>query len=96
MFALLANGAPAPFPTSGTPAVEVAVWGACVSVAVLLGGWGLRNRNRPKRDTAVGVCLLTAMIFVGFATLFALWRNHDRQMERNQQEREAQDRGSTR
>lgn len=102
MFALLANGAPAPFLGADSPAGELAVWGGCVAVAAALGGWGLWNVKRPGRDAAVGTCLFAAMVLTAFATLFALSRNHERQMERNRIERERyereleeRDRGST-
>ncbi|MDY3561159.1 hypothetical protein R5W23_002420 [Gemmata sp. JC673] len=90
MFPLLANGAPSPFPTADTPARELAVWGACVSVALLLGGWGVLNRNRPDRYARVGVALLVAMILVAFAALFAMSRDWERQQARNERERQEQ------
>ena len=102
MFALLANGAPAPFLGANAPADELAVWGGCLAVAAVLGGWGLWNVNRPERDTAVGVCLFAAMVLVALATMFAMRRNYERQLEQNRIEREAEerdrerDRGSTR
>ncbi|HEY1186888.1 MAG TPA: hypothetical protein VGE74_04480 [Gemmata sp.] len=93
MLALLANGGPPLYPQADAPAGEWAIWGACVGAAILLGGFGVLNRNRPERDTVVGVALLCAMALVAGATLFAMSRGHARQMERNRIEREERDRG---
>jgi hypothetical protein len=82
MAALLANGPPL-FPTPGAPAAEWAVWGACVSAAALLGGWAVRNRNRPTRDVPVGLALLAAFALVIGATVFAMHRHHGRVVEEN-------------
>lgn len=92
MFALIANG-PALFPTPGAPASEWVIWGACASVAVLLGGWGLLNLNRPERDTRVGMALLGAMVLTAFAILFVTARGHLRQVEENRAERESRNEG---
>lgn len=92
MFALLANGGP-PFTPAGAPVGERLVWGVCVSIAAVLGGWSVLNRNRPRRDTPVGVALLAAVILISAATLFAVGKNHARQMEHNRLEREARERG---
>jgi hypothetical protein len=93
MFAvLLANGAPAPFPQSASSPTEWAVWGACMSVAVALGGWALLNRNRPARDGPVGAALLVAVGLAILATVFAVSKNHARQMDQNRQEQEQHER----
>ena len=86
MLALLANGGPPLYPTSDTPALEWVVWGVCMSAAALLGGWGLLNRNHPERDVRVGVSLLAAMVLVGFATVFVIQREWDREQERGRRE----------
>lgn len=87
MFAfLLANGAPAPYPQPASPLAEWAVWGAGMSLAVLLSGWALLGRNRPAWDTRVGVALLLALVLGAAATVFALSRNHERETERSWKE----------
>lgn len=88
MSALFANG-PALFPTPGAPASEWAVWGACATVAAVLGGWGLLNHRRPERDTPVGVALLIALVLTASAVGFATVRNLARQAEQNRLERES-------
>lgn len=85
---LFANGAPAPFPQSASSIAEWGIWGACLGLAALLGGWALLNRNQPSRDVPVGIALLVALVLVAGATLFAISRNHGRQMDQNRQERE--------
>jgi hypothetical protein len=84
--ALFANGAPAPYPEAASSPLEWAVWGACMSLAALLGGWALRNANRPSRDTLVGLALLFALILGGAATMFAVSRNYKRHMEQDRKE----------
>lgn len=92
MFALFANGAPAPFPQAASSASEWAVWGGCMSGAAVLGGWALLNRNRPARDTLVGVALLVALILVGAAAFFSMAESHYRQMEENRQREQLEQR----
>lgn len=86
MFALFANGAPSPYPRPDVPALEWAVWGGCVSAATLLAGWAILNRNHPARDRLVGVALLCAVVLVGFATVFVMQREWDRERERSRRE----------
>jgi hypothetical protein len=43
--ALLANGGPAPCPRADSSTGEWVIWGACTSLAAILGGWGILNRN---------------------------------------------------
>jgi predicted metalloprotease len=62
-----------------------------MSLAAILGGWALCT-NRPAHDTRVGIAVLIAMILVSGATLFAVSKNHERQMEQNRREREQQER----
>ena len=88
MFALLANGGPAPFPRAASSPAEWVVWGGCMSLAAVLGGWALLNRNRPSRDTLVGAALLLALVLVVGATVFTVSGNHERQREQNRRERE--------
>jgi hypothetical protein len=88
MFALLANGGPAPFPQAASSPWEWVIWGGCLSMAAVLGGWALLHRNRPSRDTPVGVAVLLAFVLVGGATMFAVSSSHARQMEQNRRERE--------
>lgn len=83
MFALFANGAPPPYPRPDAPALEWAVWGGCVGAAALLAGWAILNRNHPARDRRVGVALLCAVALGGFATVFVMQREWDREKERS-------------
>jgi hypothetical protein len=81
MFSLFANGAPPPYPMPDAPAIEWAVWGACIGTAAVLGGWAILNRNRPSRDTLVGVFLSAAVVLVLFATGFVVQRDQQRKQE---------------
>jgi hypothetical protein len=98
MFALLANG-PAIMPTGGASPGEWAIWGTCMSIAALLGGWALWNMNRPERDTPVGVACLLAFVLVCFASFYSthkhfqrMWEESRREQEQREQELEQQDR----
>jgi hypothetical protein len=59
-----------------------------MSIAALLGGWAIWNRNRPERDTPVGVALLLACVLVGFAILYTSYKSFERMGEESRRDRE--------
>lgn len=86
--ALFANGGPPLVPQPASAPWEWVAWGGCMSAAVFLGGWGLLNRNRPARDTPVGVAVTLAFALVIGASALMVWRNHERRAEQNRLELE--------
>jgi hypothetical protein len=85
MLSLFANGAP-PYPMPDAPASEWVVWGGCIGVAAVLGGWALINIDRPKRLTLCVLFLLGAFALVPFAGAFAAVRALHREDERYRQQ----------
>jgi hypothetical protein len=77
--ALFANGGPALWPQPASSLAEWLMWGACMSAAALLAGWGVLNRNRPSRDALVCVALVLAFALVATATALSAKRSHERQ-----------------
>jgi hypothetical protein len=62
-----------------------------MSIAAILGGWAIWNRNRPERDTPVGVALLLAFVLAGFACLYSTYKSFERMGEESRREREQQE-----
>lgn len=64
------------------------IWGSCMSLAALLGGWGLLNTKRDKRDKLVGISILLAMLLVVVATGTVMRGNHQRVLQKNKEREE--------